>query len=118
MIGSFRFKKEQMIGSGGFGDVWRALDTQNDKLVALKQPGKEICYCDNVFAKEIKILRILSSHQFKGNFLFNLEGFPKIYYYNSSFNEYAQKLLGVSLNTIIEKKKMQLSVLAVCSLGI
>eukprot|EP00347_Sterkiella_histriomuscorum_P016141 403354329 len=106
-----RFRVEEALEKGGFGQVCKAHDLVTDNYVAVKFNSQE-----GVNEKETKIMKIIEQNQ--------LKGFPK--YYTSgtckiqdSNKEYiVMQLLSRSIKDIIKSRKNVFSTKTVCQLGI
>lgn len=83
------YRRSKLIGSGGFGEIWEAIDETNTKRVALKSIRSNQNRGPNLLKKEIKILLKLKQHKLASKlFTFDSLDVPEIFYHDSNYNFY------------------------------
>ena len=63
-----RFHNNKLIGKGGFGKIWKSLDSHTNQYVAVKSLPKVKSKKQLItFKKEIYVLSLIKDKKFEGN---------------------------------------------------
>ncbi|KAG8751307.1 hypothetical protein FRC11_009521 [Ceratobasidium sp. 423] len=95
MEGGTTIRKGIKLGSGGFGHVFRAIETSTQRVVALKQSRASLRLKRPVLQHEARVLKLLSCHP----------NIPEVYAYGriEHFELMSMQLLHRSLGDVVEE---------------